>query len=300
MTVSLEHTCWRGMHVDHPRQWELVSASGVDEPGQCKFADRFYERIDLRWRGLQYVPNLDRMLTKYRSAAAKDQQITELAGAPSHWRGLLQNTAGSQVVHAVRFFQQPRLLAELTIVWPRCRHLELEREILASVRPENPQDKLKLWQAMGISATVCSDFELVKCTSTVGLVKWDFQTRQKRGPLLRIERLAMPQEWLKGPLRDWLAGQLPAGARKLRGELAIYNNHRGEQLISTTKIGTVSNLRGLRRLKIDVAWQCPLEGRLYRVSFAEVSRDQEIALPGHLKVRCCRPVPEVKDLQPDI
>ena len=57
------------MEIGHPPDWELSFACEPDAPGRCSFSDRYYQRMDVRWRELKYVPDLDKMLDKYRIAA---------------------------------------------------------------------------------------------------------------------------------------------------------------------------------------------------------------------------------------
>ena len=83
MTIRLERTSWRGIRVDHPAHWELAWASGPDEPGRLTFADRYYHRLEVRWRPLRFVPNLDMLLDKYRRKEKDDAtEILELTSPP--------------------------------------------------------------------------------------------------------------------------------------------------------------------------------------------------------------------------
>jgi hypothetical protein len=278
------------MQMEHPPEWELAVASGTDEPGRCTFADRHYHRLDIRWRPLTYVPNLDLILTKYREHN-KDTELADLTDLPPDWRGLRKQTPQGTLVHADRFFRNVRLLSEVTIIFPDRRDRELESQILASVQPEDPHSQTRLWDAMGLGVTIGRDFDLRRSTSNVGRVLWEFSTPAKSSPLLSVERIAMPDYWLKVPLRDWVVQELPSDHQTIRQEMAVYNTHRGEKLISTARVGTVAALRGVRKVRLDLAWQCPVENRLYRISFSQVTRDDEIPLPEHLAVRCCRVVP---------
>ena len=291
MTAELVETSWRRMRVSHPADWEMAVASGLEEPGRCAFADRHYQRLDVRWCPVTYVPNLDLILTKYRQRANEGLDLRELTGAPSQWRGLEHKTKAGWIAHAGRFFREVRWLTEVTIVWPGRRDRRLENQILESIHPESPQADPRLWQAMGLSVVLGRDFELHSSWAPIGRVRWVFRTADKHGPELAIERLAMPDAWLDVPLRDWLAAQVPLAAHTRRQEMTIYNSHRGERLITWSRAGRLASLRGRRKVRLDMAWLCPVENRLYRISLTEVTRDEEVSLPGHLAVRCCRPVP---------
>jgi len=273
--------------VEHPREWELAIACGLNEPGRCTFVDRHFQRLDVRWKPVQHVPNLDLILDKHRERSEGKVALSELTGAPPEWRGIVRRTEAAQVVHAGRFYKGVRWIVEATVVWPDRRDAELERAILASVSPQDPAAPVREWEAMGIRMVVGSDFELIRSSAKVGRVRWDFRLR-KGGPHLSVERIAMVKHWLKTPLRDWLEQELPPQDRLLHQALHRYNGHEGQLLLSRSKAGIVPTLRGLRRVRLDLAWECPVEARVYHVSLAEVARQDELALPDALKVRCCR------------
>ena len=229
MGAALDRTCWRGLRIDHPYDWEIARASDQDQPGRCTFSDRHYHRLDVQWRKVQYAPNFDLILEKYRQGPEGQQRDLSSVWLASPWRGLLRQTADGFVLHAARTFPDQRTLVELTIVWPRKdRDAKLEETILKSVAIDDGEDRL--WQAMGISATVPGHFNLRTNSSKVGKVSWEFATSDrgtpsrfiglgtpKRGPVLTIERLAMPGYWLKGSIREWLVEQVPAQQRVKTG-----------------------------------------------------------------------------------
>ena len=95
MTTELERTCWRGMQIGHPADWELSLASALDAPGQCSFSDRYYQRLDVRWRPVTYVPDMDRMLDKYRTRKGKKTAFHDAGHLPDAWRGLACKIEGA-------------------------------------------------------------------------------------------------------------------------------------------------------------------------------------------------------------
>ena len=144
---------------------------------------------------------------------------------------------------------------------------------------------------MGLRVTLDREFDLYRSDAKVGRVEWLFRTKAKTSPLLQIERIAMPNVWLTDPLRDWLIEQLPENHCPVRQEMTPCNSHRGEALISKAPAGTLASLRGIRKVRLDVAWQCPTENRLYRISLSKLTRQEEVTLPRGLAVHCCGPVP---------
>jgi hypothetical protein len=275
------------MQLDHPSDWELARVSSPGEPGHLTFSDRRFQRMEVRWLALNFAPELDLLLEKYRKADNKEGRTVPLEGQPSPWQGLTRQMPNGSVVRAARTFPQQRLLVETTLIWPDGRDVELERAILASVAAM-PAGPAQLWQALGVSATIPAEYDLRGLSASVGRVRWEFAPAGKSPPRIAIERLAMPEFWLKDPLRDWLARELPSQHYLLRQDTCEWNKHRGERLISHAFAGTLAALRGRRRMRLDLAWQCPVENRVYHVEFAELSADSEIVLPKTLAVRCCR------------
>ena len=301
MTDNLTQTCWRGMAVTHPEAWELAVFSGRDEPGRCTFNDRIYQRLDVRWRDLTYVPNLDLILDRYRrrSEKEKSQPVLPLPDPPEHWQGVMRPTKNGMVIYAARYYRQPRWLAEVTLIWPDRRDEHLERQILDSIQPQDPDTPLRHWQALGIDMDISRPFDLTDCSAKVGRVAWTFtvpNARKEHAHLkhssLLVERLAMPAAWIKGSMQDWLKDQIPSQRKVVSEELAIFNTHRCQRLTSTASAGTFSTLRGVRSVWMDVAWQCPTEGRLYHLRMCERSGDESIGFPDNLAVRCCRQPPQ--------
>ncbi|MCK4277087.1 MAG: hypothetical protein KAX78_11265, partial [Phycisphaerae bacterium] len=200
----MQRTVWRGMQIEHPDRWELMRASGVGEPGCCLFADPLYQRLEVCWRALKYVPDLEMMLQKYRQKTDQELELSDLATAPDPWRGVVRDTPDGTVVHAGRFFRQSRRLVEATIVWPQQRDLELEDAILSGIAVEKDDSERRLWQAGGMSLSIGGDFELLDSSAKVGQTRWQFGPAKSPKPTLAVERIAMSEYWLEGSLGDWL------------------------------------------------------------------------------------------------
>jgi len=279
------------MLVDHPFEWELSRVSGLGEPGRCTFSDRFHQRLDLRWRPLKYVPNLELMIEKYRPAKDDKTTVRRLDDGPEHWQGLVRRPKEGTVVHAIRFFVERRWLAEATIVWSGRRDVNLERTVLESVQPQDTTGPQRQWRAMGIDMSIASQFELHKSVAKVGRVTWRFRNADKPPVQLAVERIAMPEYWLDKPLADWLAEQVPAKLECVREEPFIRNGHRGQQLFSEGRVAGLAGLRGIRQLRLDAAWLCPVENRVYHLELSRQGRQDAIAFDQDLQIRCCTAVP---------
>lgn len=295
MPQALERTSWRGVRVDHPRDWEIALAAGPDEPPRCAFADRHYHRLEVRWQEVQHPPNLELLLEKHRhSPKGQLRDVSRLAGLPAGWSGLLRKGEGGCVTYAAKVFRDRRVLAEATLFWPGRRDTTLEAVILESVAVDTA-GPTRLWQAMGISLELGEEFKLRSRDSRVGRVQWQFATSGRDAATLTVERLAMPDCWLRGSLEDWLAEQVPRRHVVVAKSATAFNEHRAHRQVSRGKGKLVATLRRLRPTRLDVAWLCEAENRVYHLAFARLSRDQELELPASLTVRCSPPVPQVAD-----
>jgi len=275
------------MRVDHPSQWEVSRISGLDEPGRCTFSDRFHQRLDLCWRPLKYVPNLELMLEKYRPTKDDKATVRCLDDGPEHWQGLVRRPKEGTVVHAMRFFVEQRLFAEATIVWSGRRDVNLERAVLDSVQPQETNTPQRHWRAMGIDMSIASRFELHKSAAKVGRVTWRFRDASKPPAELVVERIAMPEYWLGTSLADWLAEQVPAKLERVRDEPFICNGHRGQQLFSECRAPGLAGLRGVRQLRLDAAWLCPVENRVYHLELSRQGKQNELSFGQDIQVHCC-------------
>ncbi|MGC9454141.1 MAG: hypothetical protein ACP5HU_04695 [Phycisphaerae bacterium] len=290
MVRQWEKSCWRGLAVRHPVEWEVAYAAGADERPRIAFADRRYRRLDVFYQFIDYKPNLELMLDRYRRGEDEEVETAPLSGVPAGWCGLIRQEPEGAVVHAGKFFEQQGCFVEAAVVWPDARDKALEREILAGIAPCEAEEGKRLWQAMGLSVSASSAYDLRRHSARVGRVIWDFAAETRRGPFITIRRLAMPEHWLKAKLDDWLPSQVPGTYRELDRLQRTVNGHRGAEVISFQRPGPLGRLRRQRRLRVDIAWLCDVESRVYHLTYTEQSRNDRPVLPEDLEVRCCRPV----------
>lgn len=335
--MEFQMTSWRGMEIRHPAAWELAVASGrTEEAGQerkCVFADREFQRLEVRWRELPSAPKIEILMEKHRKAA-QDMKVSgrDMTGLPEGWQGFYQEAYQEKpegsgqgkgkdrgvVVRTARGFDlgegtgekgekgcRGKMLVEVTMVWPAGREVELERQILQGMRPAG-RKATRLWRAMGMEVELGREYDMVEMKAPVGKIEWVFspvartartaeggvEAREKgekpeKEATVSLSRLAMPKYWLDGPLRDWLAGQAPALADKLRQEPCEVNGHRGEMVLSEQEVNVWAKWRGWKQYRLDVAWLCPVEERVFHLVCRQRRRDAELSLPESLRVGCC-------------
>jgi hypothetical protein len=197
-------------------------------------------------------------------------------------------------MHAARFFAPQRWLVEATIVWPKRRNEAVEREIFASIRAEPPDQPLRHWRAMGVDVLVGRDLDLLSSDTKVGRVSWTFGApKKKRLPQLVVERLAMVEHWLsaEGGIEEWMVNSLPEKSKVVEKSSITFNAHPARRLLSEKGIGTLPTLRGLRQRRLDIAWLCPTDGRLYHLACTQTRRDRDVQVPEGFEIECCVPSP---------
>ena len=292
MALDLQKTCWRGVELSHPSDWEASRLSGPGEPFRLTLSDRAYERLDIRTNPMKRAPDLNILLEKFRQRVEDETKLQELHASP--WHGVIHKTPTGSVIHALQYIEERGILAELTMIWPQRPDEELQRAILGSVTFPDNQASQRLWQSMGVIATVPLPYDLTEPSYRVGRISWKFETERRHSPVFTVERLALPDYWLKTTLADWLAAQAPAGSTVLRQGPTRYNDHPAEQLQTRTRFRGLGVLRGFRQLRTDLAWKCPKENRVYHASYSEPSREEEIEIPKAFHVRCCQDAPPIR------
>lgn len=288
--AAWSRTCWRGVELRHPQAWELTSATAGGEPVRLAFGDRRRERMTVQWRKLAYAPDLARALDRRRAVG---EEVQPLAGLPEGWRGTTVPVEDGVVTHAGRFFAAQGLLIEFLIVWPGRREAAQECAILESVRAVAATAGETWWEAMGLHAAIAPEYELEGFGARVGQVEWRF--RAPAGGGLQLQRLALPNYWLRETLGAWLSGKVAAEADVTGVRDTQWNGHAAVEVSSLSRVSTLKRVLGLRAQQVDVAWRCPAENRVYQVRCRVRPRGGRAAIPPGLRISCCRPVRPVAD-----
>jgi len=261
---------------------------------RCSFTDRYHQRVDMRWRKLRYAPNLGKMLERHQEKEQKEKTV-ELAGQPEGWKGALRKVEGGWVVNAGRFFEGPKLLVEMIIVWPGARDQRLENSILRSVRPLDIADGMRCWQAMGMKVHMGAEYDIIEYKVEPGRTEWVFGREKKRGARVAVERIAMPGYWLKGTIKDWLRSKAE-GWKMLDEWQGEVSGHEAAGLKAYSQGLLVDSLLLKKRVKSEVAWLCDKEQRVYRISCTATQRSKkDVAVPENIEVLCCQRPPIGKE-----
>jgi len=157
-------TCWRGMALVHPDDWEPAALSGPKESPKCILVDRRHERLELTWQQIPRQPDLAKMY-ELRGKAEQAWPTKRLTGVPG-WAGLVRTEDDRIVVEAGRYFSQEDCLAQAVLFWRGGRDVQLERTVLTSVAPQG-QRKPALWPAAALRAELPAESELTSTATRV-------------------------------------------------------------------------------------------------------------------------------------
>jgi len=276
-------TCWRGIRVVLPADWEPARLCGPKDPTECTFVDRRFQRLRVHWQKVPRKPDLAEMYRRKAAGDGEGPRPTALKGVAG-WRGLVYREGTGYVVHAGTFLPANHCLVQVVLTWPGRRDPRLEREVLTGIDAQ-PTEGGALWSALGLSARVAPEMEMVRGSSKVGRVRWDFRRAGRRSEGLILERLAMPNEFLTKPMGQWLGQEIPAGFATL-SERAVDCGAAGG--CERTSRGGSPFQRALRRgtSRLDRAWLCRAEERIYRLSYWRPATGP-IDWPECLEVGCC-------------
>lgn len=292
MTMQMDQTCWLGLEIGHPEEWEVSVLSGPHQPGRCTFEDRYRQRMEVQWKKVWRPRDPARLAARYGRRASRKPRPSPLADLPEGWTGAAQNLDPSGekdaksgvVVRAGRYFKAQRWLVEVTLIWPGERDAQAERRILSSIRPQDDQGKQRLWRVMGIHAMIPAEFRLEKSDPRVGRVRLEFAAGARR---LSVERLALPDYWFTMSFAQWLTRERPAKLQLVSQGDTTFNGHDGGQMVSRSVAETLwAVIRGRRQYRLDVAWLCGAENRFYHVSYSQPRRDAAMTLPEGFELSC--------------
>jgi len=300
-------TIWHGVEIRHPGDWEMIVASAPEaEAGQCVFADRYWQRLDVQWRRLSGRPSMNILLEKFRSdhikrvkkakAAGDDPEadLTPLPAPIGEWDGFIIGKAGGNLLRVLRIDEEMNLLLEASVFSPKGRrNTTLERDVLAGITALPVHDSLERWRAMGLDVTLGKQFAMTLNRPMAGQIHWEFDDKAENHSPLIVERTAMAERTLGGSLADWMPQQLPENSVILSQFPETINGHPGQTILSHAPIGRFGKIRNARNARIESAWVCPVENRLYRLCRQRITDQERVDLPDPLIVQCCLPSPAI-------
>jgi hypothetical protein len=248
-----------------PSDWEMLRFSRQFAKGRCHFFDRYQVRMEMNWQSVPGAPDTGRMLSDY-TVKLQDQGVEGIEPiAVSGWHGLIGRQEGTVITRFGRYFESEGCLLELVFPWPGQRDRALEKQILQSVRAELPQaDGQVRWRAFGMEVRVPADYELTSCTQDAGRTEFVFSPPKGFGER-RFLRLGLIDNWLKGPVEQWLRTQKPRNVLVRKRETVSQGAYEEFRAYGRSKLWH----RGIHLRKPYYAARagiCPNDGRLHFAS----------------------------------
>jgi hypothetical protein len=285
----MQRWIWRQLRVELPEDWELLQFMRNPESGRCAFADRYQFRFELSWRRVPGPPDLERMLTDYRSRLEEDGLGDTRRIQSAAWQGVSgvlsdQRTSCRYGGH----FAPLGCLVEAVFLWPKDRHEPTERAVLESLGPEVPNAAGQVrWQAFGLDLLTGADGVLERCRADPGMHELRFGANRRR-LRQRFSRRGFLSSWLEVPVAEWQRRQVPREYRVLLDEQQDHQGHTVARLHSERRRPRLPDLLYGRREVDSAAWVCPRDGRLYQV-LREGHRRASGRGPGRPPpvLRCC-------------
>ncbi len=272
--TALTTIIWRHFRLEVPADWEMLRFSCNRERGRCSFADRYQVRLEMSWLRVPGPPDRERMLSDYM-ARLRDGGVEDLQPAPqANWSGLTGTQDGQTVSRFGNYFPGESCLLELVFLWPGMRDKQLEQRMLEAVTDAPAQDGQRRWRAFGLDVTVPATMALHECHQYAARTEMHFEA-PKGVDEDRFMRLGLVSQWLRIPLKQWLAAQAPAGVSIQDQSIRTIDGHEMVTLRGRTK-HWCRGLRLHRPVYESRAGLCPADGRLYFASHRRRARGQDL------------------------
>lgn len=280
---------WRQLHVELPDDWELLQFTRNPATGRCAFADRYQFRFELSWREVPGAPDFDRMISDYQARLDEDglQETRRLqcAGWPGV-SGVLPDRRTTCRYGA--YFPELSCLVEAVFLWPKARHEPLEKDVLASLRPEPATAAGQVrWQAFGMDLRTRRGGLFEHCTADPGFAQFNFSSARRR-IWERFSRRGLVSQWLKESVSQWQRRTVPRGFRVVWERDQDRYGHTVSVVRSERAVLRFADLWFGRREFQAAAWCCPRDGRLYQLSReAPRAGTRGVTEVPPIALRCC-------------
>lgn len=285
---EFQRLCWRNIEMMYPAGWEMTFASPPTTTPQIILSDRRYERLKMQWRQLSYTPELTRVIEREQDEA---KSVTILTSIPDGWHGVIASYEPGLVIHAGKFFPETKTLAEIILFWNKERNKHIEKKIMESIRPIPSSIPDCMWEAMGIKAKIPSECTLSKFTAEAGQITWNFMygTKPKREIVISylplLSAIFSQQNITWEAIKEFVEMKTRLSGKKIfQAEPYTYNEHTGVRIEHLVIAQGIKRLIGYKARVVELAWACPVEERLYRLS---IPFDEYHMFLEKLHIECC-------------
>jgi hypothetical protein len=264
----MQQFAWQGFELKLPPDWECVKFSRNRAKGECGLADRHGPRMSVFWSAVRPGANVEiivkELVRHVKKSGGKNAEVAEWQ-VPMPWRGFVMK-GEEELAVAVAQFPESGFLAKLQFV-RRKNDNQHEIPILKSLRWQDARRPWR-WCAFGCRVTLPSEFLLKECEVLPGRATLTFGTSGWKAARVRVQRLAMPETFLKGrKLSDWYAGTLPDGYKIEASQDGTVRGHAAAKIDSKVRLKPWQTLLRHRRTSKAYVWICEREARMYCAEF---------------------------------
>ena len=268
---------WQGFEFEHPDDWECVRFSKNRARGECAFTSRNGPRMSLLWSAVAGNADLRRFVSEaslqLKKSDAKGRVTAENRNGPGLWTGFEWDGADRLAValtHLPNARDARGLVLQTQFYVDRHLDADVQRRVLQSFRLQNAQPALPAqqtwrWNAFGCRVRLPREFELAACEVFPGRAALTFKTPGRRGRRVKVERLALPEQQLKGKsVAHWRLSTLEDVTRVIKSCDCALHSHAGAALeLRPGRPTAIQWITRVPRQARTAAWVCDREQRLY-------------------------------------
>jgi hypothetical protein len=284
---------WLGLHVEVPRDFQIVRHGISAELGQLTMTDRYAERLNVAWRRIEREPDLDKMVLEQR---AKDQATFPSATIDSvrirGWQGYRVVDTKQTWVRAVKYETRTGQLLEVQLTthaeYVKCE--VLKEDWVSRIAVTDTPEGVSRFAAFDIDVSVPCGLKLTKTAVVPASCTFEFEreTPEKytaKPATAVIRRMAMADTWYRGNPLKLLMRESP-NVEFSSPETLRSGPHAATYSEGDTTVARVSRWLGRTSRCRALIVHCEAENAVYHV--ATSSYDRAPLHPMDLQLRCCK------------
>ena len=251
---------WRQISIEMPADWEMLQFSTEYARGRCAFADRHQFRAELSWKVVLGETDYDRMVGDYLQRLESEKKIESASRfQKGGWHGFAGKSGKGESTRLGKYLPGIKCLAELVIIWPDRRDIELEEHIIKSGHEVQADvKKAQIWRCFGMEIQAPAGAALAGCTVLPARAELNF-SNPKSGDSYVFQRLGMVDTWFDGNMEQWLR----SAVGPIRDERIAVRNFGAKNITYIEGSFKPEGLH-LRRGQLKAAaWISPSDHRLY-------------------------------------
>jgi hypothetical protein len=273
---------WLGIQVQVPADWEIVRHSVSASNGQLAFVDHIHQRMILSWATFEKKPDLGRLMEDCRSRDKEQNPESSFAelSISSKLKGYRWSNPKESVTRAGFFDTITNRWIEAVITWPVSVDEPLEKSLLSSIKTIDTNKKGIRLRAFGMDVRAPAGWQFTAAAIKPGDLSFTFSQNSSTAQVRRLKAVS-----------GWFNGDITAFVRK-ENEISrnvepgiILPDHPMLKAIGKEKEFQFGWMVGLRRKRCDLAWLCPSNDMLFRISI--ISGGHSKTEPEQFLVPCC-------------